>query len=94
VTQIIQQQLYASAACKGVTVVPACAVDPRDRQAEVTWSPLMATTMSWALCENSARTHSQVVREARNLVYETVTRSLGTGEWFGAEAAQGVRSKL
>jgi LysR family nitrogen assimilation transcriptional regulator len=76
----------------GYTVVPACAVFSGDMQAGITWSPLKGTAMSWALCENSSRTHSQMVREARKLVFEVVSRSLGTGEWLGAESSATPRS--
>ena len=71
----------------GYTVVPACAVHSHGLGREISWAPVRGLSMTWALCENQARTHSQAVREARRLVFATVAQALASGDWFGAEAA-------
>ncbi|HKR40658.1 MAG TPA: LysR family transcriptional regulator [Paraburkholderia sp.] len=68
------------------TVTPCCAVSGNARyQNEVSWSPIRGMFMSWALCENTARSHSPAVREGQKLVYKLVDDILRRGEWLGAE---------
>ncbi len=76
----------------GVTAVPACAMsgavlpDPTLR-----WTPVRGLWLSWALYENTARSHAPPVREARRRVLSTLKRTLAAGQWFGAEALAGLR---
>jgi len=74
-------------ACQGTgfTVVPACAVSERAGQGVFSWTPIRGMFITWVLCENEARTHSQAVREGRRLVMSTMARSLHKEIWFGAE---------
>jgi LysR family nitrogen assimilation transcriptional regulator len=71
----------------GHTVVPACALHAHRVGDEISWSPVRGLAVTWALCENQARSHSQAVREARRLVFEPVGDALVAPGWFGAEAA-------
>ena len=68
------------------TVTPCCAVSGNARwKDEVSWSPIRGMYMSWALCENTARSHSPAVREGQKLVQKVVDQILGRGQWLGAE---------
>ncbi|MEM5316201.1 LysR substrate-binding domain-containing protein [Paraburkholderia sp. JHI869] len=68
------------------TVTPCCAVSGNARyQDEVSWSPIRGMFMSWALCENTARSHSPAVREGQKLVHKLVDDILRRGKWLGAE---------
>jgi LysR family nitrogen assimilation transcriptional regulator len=78
----------------GYTVVPACAVHYARFSEVITWAPLRGMYMSWALCENQARTHSPAVREGRRLVFETVAAALASKAWYGAESASTAVGKL
>lgn len=69
----------------GSTVAPACAVNYQRFGEVVSWAPIRGLFMTWALCENQARTHSAAVREGRRLVFETVAAAIKSREWFGAE---------
>jgi LysR family nitrogen assimilation transcriptional regulator len=69
----------------GCTVVPACTVHEHGFGDSISWAPIRGMFMTWALCENQARTHSQAVREGRRLVLNTVAESLASRVWFGAE---------
>jgi LysR family nitrogen assimilation transcriptional regulator len=71
----------------GYTVVPACAMYEHFYGSEISWAPLKGLYITWALCENQARTHSMAFREGRRLVFETVADALGSGQWLGAESA-------
>lgn len=71
----------------GHTVVPACAVYAHGMGDSVSWAPIRGLYITWALCENQARSHSSAVRESRRLIRETVAGALRDGHWFGAEAA-------
>ena len=78
----------------GYTVVPACAVHYAGFRDVIAWAPLRGMYMSWALCENQARTHSPAVREGRRLVFETVAAALASKAWYGAESASTAVGKL
>ncbi|MEX3935833.1 LysR substrate-binding domain-containing protein [Paraburkholderia phymatum] len=68
------------------TVTPCCAVSDHPRwEKEVAWSPVRGMYMTWALCENTARSHSPAVREGQKLVYKLVDEILARGKWLGAE---------
>lgn len=75
----------------GVTAVPACAMsgavlpDPTLR-----WTPVRGLWLSWALYENTARSHAPPVREARRRVLSTLSRTLAAGQWFGAQPLAGL----
>ena len=69
----------------GHTIVPACAVYEHGLRDTISWAPMKGMYLTWALCENQARTHSQAVREGRRLVISTAAQSLAAGIWFGAE---------
>jgi LysR family transcriptional regulator, nitrogen assimilation regulatory protein len=68
------------------TVTPCCAVSGHPRlESEVAWSPVRGMYMTWALCENTARTHSPAVREGQKLVHKLMDEILRGGKWLGAE---------
>jgi len=68
------------------TVTPCCAVSGNPRwENEVSWSPIRSMYMTWALCENTARSHSSAVREGRRLVMQIVDAAVKEGTWLGAE---------
>lgn len=69
----------------GYTVVPACAVRFHGYEDTVSWAPIRGLYITWALCENQARTHSAAVREGRRLVFEMVSAAIKSHDWFGAE---------
>lgn len=69
----------------GYTVVPACAIYQHGLGNTISWAPIRGMCMTWALWENQARTHSQAVREGRRLATRTVSESLASRKWFGAE---------
>ncbi len=74
----------------GHTVVPACAVHFRAFVDSLSWAPLRGMFITWALCENEARSHSLAVREGRRLAFDVVEEALGSGDWFGSEAASSI----
>lgn len=78
----------------GYTVVPACAVHYAGFRDAISWAPLRGMYITWALCENQARTHSPAVREGRRLIFETVAEAIGSREWYGAESASSTVGKL
>ncbi|CAL8476929.1 LysR family transcriptional regulator [Caballeronia sp. S22] len=78
----------------GFTVVPACALTGLDFGAAVRWAPIRGMYMTWAVCENQSRTHSQALREGRRLVFSLVAETLEARTWFGAEPAGGALSRL
>ncbi len=75
-------------ACKGIadTVTPCCAVSGSAYWEErISWSPIRGAYMTWALCENAARSHSQAVREGQRVVLELVHEIIDSKIWRGAE---------
>lgn len=70
----------------GLTVVPACALYEYSHIDQVSWAPIRGLYMTWTLCENPARMHSQAVREGRRLVIQGVSQALATKDWVGAAA--------
>jgi LysR family transcriptional regulator, nitrogen assimilation regulatory protein len=70
----------------GHTVTPCCAVSGHPEWAhDVSWSPIRGMYITWALCENTARSHSPAVREGRRLIVEVVETIVANGSWLGAE---------
>lgn len=68
------------------TVTPCCAVSGNSRWEEaVSWSPIRGMYITWALCENTARSHSPAVSEGRQLISELVDEAVASGAWLGAE---------
>jgi len=68
------------------TVTPCCAVSGNTYWEEfISWSPIRDMYMTWALCENTARSHSQALREGRRLVLELVDEIIESKIWRGAE---------
>lgn len=68
------------------TVTPCCAVSGSRRwENEVSWAPIRRTSITWALCENTARSHSLAVREGVSQVFQLVTQIVASGNWLGAE---------
>ncbi|MGF6780366.1 LysR substrate-binding domain-containing protein [Paraburkholderia sp. GAS334] len=51
---------------------------------EVAWSPVRGMSMTWALCENTARSHSPAIHEGLKLVFKLVDEIVGRGKWLGA----------
>ena len=68
------------------TVVPCCAVSGSGRWNDtVSWAPIKRTAFTWALCENTARSHSLAVREGVRLIFQVVNQTMVSGQWLGAE---------
>lgn len=78
----------------GYTVVPACAVHYAGFGPAITWAPLRGMYMTWALCENQARSHSPAVREGRRMVFETIADAITSRGWHGVESASSAVSKM
>lgn len=75
-------------ACKGIadTVTPCCAVSGSAYWKErISWSPIRGAYLTWALCENAARSHSQAVREGQRVVRALVRDIVDSKIWLGAE---------
>ncbi|RAR51226.1 LysR family nitrogen assimilation transcriptional regulator [Paraburkholderia unamae] len=66
------------------TVTPCCAVSAMSDQ-DVSWAPVRGMYITWALCENTARSHSAAVLEGRRLVLEQLSSIVAQGTWFGAQ---------
>lgn len=77
----------------GLTVVPACSLFENPILDEISWTPIRGLYMTWTLCENPARMHSQAVREGRRLVLQGVSQALATKDWFGAAAVGNALAK-
>ncbi|WP_285409880.1 LysR family transcriptional regulator [Variovorax sp. efr-133-TYG-130] len=69
----------------GFTVVPACSLYGSGMADSISWAPIRGLYLTWALCENQARNHSQAVREGRRHVISTCAEALAGEIWFGAE---------
>jgi LysR family nitrogen assimilation transcriptional regulator len=88
VVEIDAMHLSIDLAREGVahTVTPCCAVSASAALAnEVSWAPVRGMYITWALCENTARSHSAAVLEGRRLVLEQLAAIVAKGAWFGAE---------
>lgn len=71
----------------GLAAVPASSLYGPDNDEGLCWAPIRGQFVTWALCENMARSHSQSVREGRRLAIDTVANALAMNRWFGAESA-------
>ena len=69
----------------GYAVVPASAVCAPGRNQWLSWAPIKGQHVTWALCENSNRSHSQAVREGRRLMEAAVQRALSCRDWLNAQ---------
>lgn len=68
------------------TVTPCSAVSGNaDWEESISWSPIRGAYMTWALCENTARSHSQAVREGQRVVLKMVDEIIKSKIWRGAE---------
>ncbi|MET3552652.1 hypothetical protein [Burkholderia sp. 567] len=68
------------------TVTPCCAVSGNTYWEDlISWSPIRGAYMTWALCENTARSHSPTVREGYRIVLEMVDEIIRSTIWRGAE---------
>lgn len=68
------------------TVTPCCAVSGNAHWEElISWSPIRGAYMTWALCENTARSHSPAVREGHRIVLDMVDEIIHSRIWRGAE---------
>ena len=88
VFEIDAMNLSMDLARQGVsdTVTPCCAVSGNPRWEDaVSWAPIRGMYMTWALCENTARSHSPAVSEGRQLITQVVDEAVASGEWLGAE---------
>lgn len=75
-----------------VTIIPCCAISDSERwEGEVSWAPIRGMYLTWALCENSARSHSQAVQEGQRLVFQMVDDIVASGSWIGAERVSKLR---
>ncbi len=73
----------------GLTVVPACALHHRGQNLGMSWAPLRAMHLDWALLENDARSHSSAVREGRRFLVQTLDQAIQSNTWFGASRLPG-----
>ncbi|MGE4125149.1 MAG: LysR family transcriptional regulator [Pusillimonas sp.] len=71
----------------GLTILPACSIQPRWLSDDISWAPLKGSYITWALYENQTRSHSEALREGRRLISTTLAETLSNGMWYGAEAA-------
>jgi LysR family nitrogen assimilation transcriptional regulator len=86
--EIQSMELSIELARQGVcqTVVPCCAISGNPRwEKAVAWSAIRGMFITWALCENTARSHSPAVREGRRLAEKLVDEVIAGGKWRGAE---------
>ncbi|MBR8094378.1 LysR family transcriptional regulator [Burkholderia cenocepacia] len=68
------------------TVTPCCAVSGNAFWEEsISWSPIRGAYITWALCENAARSHSPAVREGKRMVLGMVDEIIDSQIWRGAE---------
>jgi LysR family nitrogen assimilation transcriptional regulator len=68
------------------TVTPCCAVSGNAHWEElISWSPIRGAYLTWALCENTARSHSPAVREGHRIVLDMVDEIICSKIWRGAE---------
>ncbi|WP_175932897.1 hypothetical protein [Burkholderia sp. BCC0801] len=68
------------------TVTPCCAVAGNALWKDsISWSPIRGAYVTWALCENTARSHSQAVLEGKRTVLEMVDEIIDSRIWRGAE---------
>ncbi|WP_083247196.1 LysR substrate-binding domain-containing protein [Herbaspirillum seropedicae] len=68
------------------TVTPCCAVSGNPQwEDSVSWSPIRGMFITWALCENTARSHSPAVGEGRRLITQVVAEVVQSGTWLGAD---------
>lgn len=72
----------------GFAVVPSSSLPGRAPASGISWAPIIGQSVTWAMCENSARTHSQAVREGAKLVHDRVIEVLRLNIWPGAEAVK------
>jgi LysR family transcriptional regulator, nitrogen assimilation regulatory protein len=76
------------------TVTPCCAVSAHPEwENTISWSPISGMFITWALCENTARSHSPAVQEGLRLIAETVEAIVASGTWLGAELFATRRNK-
>jgi LysR family transcriptional regulator, nitrogen assimilation regulatory protein len=80
-------QLCLSLVRRGIghTVVPASSLYGIDANQDLSWAPVKGQFVTWAALENTARSHSRSVREARKLLIRTVADALRLDLWPGAE---------
>jgi LysR family transcriptional regulator, nitrogen assimilation regulatory protein len=68
------------------TVTPCCAVSGNAYwEDSISWSPIRGAYMTWAFCENTARSHSPAVREGQRVAFEMIDEIVGSNVWKGAE---------
>jgi LysR family transcriptional regulator, nitrogen assimilation regulatory protein len=73
----------------GFSVVPASSLCEHGLGDTISWAPIKGQFVTWALCENLDRMHSQAVREGRRLLMNVVARALDLKIWSGAERVKG-----
>lgn len=76
----------------GLTVVPACALYGLPQAQDLCWAPLRGLYLTWALFENTARSHSQAVREGVRLLTATLSDIGARTDWIGLEFMGRLRS--
>ena len=71
----------------GHTVVPASSLyRPQVLNEGISWARIKGHYVTWALLENSGRSHSLAVRTARKLLIAIIAEALRLQVWPGAEA--------
>lgn len=73
----------------GFTVIPACSLYGHGLGDAISWAPIKGQFVTWALCENEDRMHSQAVREGRKQAMQTVAAALALNIWEGAQDVKG-----
>ena len=76
----------------GFSVVPSSALFGRAGDTSISWAPIKGQSITWALWENTARTHSPAVTQGRKLALNSIAAVLARNEWYGAEGLAGLRS--
>lgn len=76
----------------GLTVIPASSLHGAGMDPGIRWAPLKAQYVSWAVCENIARSHSPAVREGRKLIFSTAAGIVRSRIWAGA-GTTGIEAK-
>lgn len=69
----------------GNAVVSAASLASLDRDKSICWCPIEGFDITWALLENEARMHSQMVREGKRMIVDTLRKALLGRHWYSVE---------
>jgi LysR family nitrogen assimilation transcriptional regulator len=71
----------------GMTILPACALQPQWIGPDASWTWLKGVYVTWALYKNQTRSHSEALHEGARLIPSILARSFAAQAWPGAESA-------